>query len=61
MMAGGCFSDTGFLIPRARANRHPSCRESSCDHGGPVKPVGKERMPVAQWVARCWILPIGKP
>jgi hypothetical protein len=59
-MADGCLSDTGFLNPRAGANRPPSRRESLCVHGGPVKPVGKERMLVGQWVARCWIQPIGK-
>jgi hypothetical protein len=55
------FSDAGFLNPRAGASRPPSRRESSCVHGEPVKPAGKERMRVAQWVARCWVQPIGKP
>jgi hypothetical protein len=58
--AGG-LSETGFLDPRARTNRPLARRDRAGGHAGPVKPAGKERMPVARWVARGWIQPIGKP
>ena len=35
-------------------------RENEFDHRAVVKPIGSRQMPVIQWVARCWIQPIGR-
>ena len=60
-MAGGRFSNGGLSNPAGTSYRHSSGRRSSFALWSPVKPAETSRMPVTQWIARCWIQPIGKP
>jgi len=59
--AGDRLSDSGLSKQCGNQDRHPYNRGKMFGHRALAKLVGKKRMPVIQWVARCWVQPIGKP
>jgi hypothetical protein len=58
---GDCLSGSGLSKQCGSRDRHLHDRKRIFVHPAFAKPVGKKRMPVIQWVARCWVQPIGKP
>lgn len=56
----GCSLGGHLADPCGRRRAYLSGQERPFAPRGAVKPIGRKRMPVIQWVARYWIQPIGK-